>query len=168
MKKAIALLMACTCLLLLCGCSALGAMFQIVFSDRTYSFPNHEEPIESIELLYSLHGESDSPCGMGVNCQQYMQFELVRQLEGEEIAAFVEQLYALKTTYYIGDPPSNYGPYIARVNYENGDIEYFGSRHFELVKAGDEPCAIGIYCFRGDAFEELFFEYAGDLSNFED
>lgn len=165
MKKNIAFLMVCACLFFLCGCSTIGSMFEIVFSDKIYPFPNKEKSIESIELLYYLHGENSPPCGSGVNCEKYMQFELIRQLEEEEIPSFMEQLYALKTTRYVGDPPDNYGPYIAKVNYENGDTEYFGSRHFELVKEGAEPCAIGIYCFRGDVFEELFFEYAGDISH---
>ena len=94
-----------------------------------------------------------------------MNFKLIRKLEQEEIHEFMERLYALKTKQAFGSPPCDYGPYIARANYVNGDSEYFGTRHIELVEEGTEAFAVGIYYFSGDSFEKLFLEYAGNLEH---
>ena len=147
MKKMSIILTVCLSIALLCSCA---------HSSKSYPFPNQDEPIESVELLYY-------PFAVDMDNEEFMKFELIRYLEQEEISEFMERLYALKTTQAFGSPPCDYGPYIARVNYENGDSEYFGSRHIEMVEAGTEAYAVGIYYFRGDAFEKLFLEYTGNL-----
>lgn len=149
MKKMSIILAVCSFLVLLYSCTQSSA----------YPFPNRDEPIESVELLYY-------PFAVDMDNEEFMKFEVIRMLEKEEIPEFMESLYALKTKEAFGSPPCDYGPYIARVNYENGDSEYFGTRHFEMVEAGTQAFAVGIYYFPGDAFEELFFEYAGDLDDF--
>lgn len=149
MKKISIILAVCLSVALLCSCTQ---------SSKTYPFPNRDEPIESVELLYY-------PFAIDVDNEEFMNFELIRKLEQEEISEFMERLYAVKTKQAIGSPPCDYGPYIARVTYENGDSEYFGTRHIEMVEAGTEAFAVGIYYFHGDAFEKLFLEYAGNLDH---
>ena len=139
MKKVLAI---CLIVLLLCGCSRIP---------KNYPFENKNEPIESVELLYYPWYEDRS--------KPIMEFELMRTLSPDEIPEFMNKLYALETTKAF-PPPSNYGLYVARVNYKNGDSEYFGARTIEFVKSGKDACAIGGYCFTGNGFDMLFFEYA--------
>lgn len=125
--------------------------------ENSYPFENKGEPIASVELLYYPWIEDDR--------KPFMEFVLIRTLEEDEIPVFMEALYSLETKRVGPTPPCNYGRYIARVNYENGNIENFATRHIELVEKGKEAHAIGYYVFTGDAFEELFLEYAGDISH---
>jgi len=136
----------CLAFLLLVGCSSMPAAYQ---------FPNRNEPIESIELLYyPFFDDTD---------EEFMSFEVVRVLEVQETEEFMDKLYSLQTKKARFSILSDYGKYIARVNYENGDSEYFGTVHIELVENGEKAYAVGSYYFAGDSFENLFFEYAGEI-----
>ena len=145
MKK---ILTICLIMLLLCGCSP---------KPQSYPFVNKSEPIESVELLYY-------PRANNVD-EEWMAFQQIRVLEPEEITTFMNALYALPTKRARPTPPSDYGSYVARVTYENGDMEYFGSVHIEFVANGTDAHAMGYYYFPGNAFEELFFGYAGEWQN---
>jgi len=123
-----------------------------------YDFPYKDEPIESIDLFYH-------PWADNYDNEEYLQFQFIRKLEPDEIPVFMTRLYELPTESPIGDPPSNYGPFIAVVSYENGDAEYYGSWNIEVVEAGTEAWAVGGHCFSGDAFDELFLEYAGSMDH---
>ena len=118
-----------------------------------YDFPYRGEPIERVELLYY-------PWADDSNSGEFMQFQTIRELDLNEIPAFMERVYALPTEAPLGDPRSNFGPYIAVVTYQNGDAEYYGSWNIEIVEAGTDVWAVGSHCFSGDAFEKLFLEYA--------
>lgn len=121
-----------------------------------YPFEHKNEPIASVELLYyPWVNDAD---------EEFMVFHTIRVLEPDEVEPFMNVLYDLPTKKAGPTPLSNYGAYIARVYYVNGDAEYFGSRHIELVESGTKAYAVGVYYFPGDVFEELYFEYAGDIS----
>lgn len=122
-----------------------------------YPFPNRNEPIKSVELFYHPWYEDDT--------KPFLEFELIRKLEDDEIAGFMEAVYVLDTHRARPTPPSNYGTYFARINYENGDTEYLGTAHIEFVECGDQAWAVGDYYFPGDAFDNLFFQYAGNLDH---
>lgn len=138
----------CLLILLLCGCSRMP---------KTYPFENKDETIESIELLYYPWYEDKS--------KTFMEFETIRTLSDAEILKFMNELYSLETKKATPTPPGNYGAYIARVNYENGDSEYFGTMHIEFAANGEKAFAVGYYYFPGEQFDELFFKYAGELSS---
>lgn len=125
---------------------------------REYTFPNKNQAVEKIELLYNPY--TDSSIGS-------RQMEIVCTLEDESVDAFLERLYGLDTGRCTTPLPRNYGVYIARVIYQNGDVEMFGSRHIEFIKKGDRPKAVGAYFFSGEEFEKLFFEYA-EISDFQE
>lgn len=144
MKKTTAIFLL---LIVLSGCSV---------QPNSYPFEHRNEPITSVELLYYPWIEDET--------KPFMDFQLIRTLESEEVPVFMDALYALETKRARPTPPGNYGKYIARVSYENGDSEYFGTRHIEFVKSGEKAYAVGYYYFLGDAFEKLFLEYTGDLS----
>ena len=148
MKKIVVIILL---LIVLSGCSA---------KPSSYPFDHQNEPIVSIDLLYYPWIEDET--------QPFMVFQLIRSLESEEVPIFMDALYALETKRARPTPPGNYGQYIARVSYENGDMEYFGTRHIELVKSGEKAYAVGYYYFPGDAFEKLFLEYAGDISQLKE
>ena len=133
----------CFITLLLYGCSPMP---------KTYPFENKNELIESIELLYYPWYTDDS--------KPFMEFETIRTLTDEEIPEFMDKVYALETKKAAPTPPANYGLYIARVNYENGDTEYYGTTHIEFVESGEKASAVGYYYFPGDSFDNLFSEYA--------
>lgn len=143
MKRFIAIALVVVCL---SGCT---------FFQNAYQFPNKYEAIDSIELLY-YPGADDIE-------KPSMEFTLIRELNAEEISEFMERIYSLKTKRERLAILMDYGPYIARVNYENGDTEYFTSRLIDYVENGKEPYAVGFYYFVGDAFDELFLEYAGEF-----
>ena len=140
------ILSVCLAMLLLCGCSRMP---------KTYPFENKDQPIASVELLYYPWYEDES--------KPFMEFEIIRTLSEDEIPDFMNELYSLETKKATPTPPGNYGAYIARVNYENGDAEYFGTMHIEFVAYGEEPFAVGYYYFPGEEFDKLFFQYAGEL-----
>lgn len=129
------------CTLLLNGCKP-----------REYPFPNKGQPIERIELLYNPYADNGNIGGP---------MDSICILESDSMGAFLSALYDMETDRCITPPPTGYGFYVARIVYQNGDVEMFGSRHIEFVEKGSEPAWIGEYYFTGDAFEELFFEYAG-------
>lgn len=118
---------------------------------NSYPFENRNEPITCIELLYYPWADDES--------KPFKEFQLIRTLEDDEIPEFMDAIYALETK-KVEPPCSNYGPYIARVYYENGDIENFASWHIEFVKSGEKSLAQGIYRFTENTFDELFLEYA--------
>lgn len=131
-------------LLLMAGCTQ---------EADTYLFPNKNEEIESIELLYY-------PAALDPDCEDENIFLPVRELEAEEIGTFMNALYNLPTK-KVGPPPySHYGPNIARVTYANGDVEYFGSWHIELVKNGEQRFAVGRYGFDSESFDALFKKFS--------
>ncbi|MBQ6831058.1 MAG: hypothetical protein IJO28_00330 [Oscillospiraceae bacterium] len=131
--------------LLLCSCAP-----------RQYTFPNKGQPVVSIELLYNPHANKNVIGGP---------MESIRFLQKEEVDTFLQALYTIETHRCITPPPTDYGFYVARVVYENGDIEIFGSRHIEFIEKGQEPAGIGGYCLTPEDFKELFFEYAGPCAD---
>lgn len=135
-------------ILFLCGCSRMP---------KTYPFENKGESIETVELLYYPWYEDES--------KPFMEFQTIRILSDSEISEFMNELYELETKKATPTPPANYGAFIARVNYKNGDTEYFGTMHIEFVSNGEEPFAVGYYYFPGDQFDKLFLKYAGELSS---
>lgn len=134
-------------LLTLCGCD----------EEKPYPYTNKEVTIESVELLYYPWYDNKGEPG---------EFVSIKFLSEEETESFMESLYKLPTKEGSGIPPSRgHGAYIARVSYENGDVEYFGSRHIELVESGEDRYGVGLYYYADNSFEELFFQYAGDISH---
>ena len=123
-----------------------------------YVFENKNEPIESVELIYYPYAR---------NMDKEDALLSIRFLEAEEIPEFMEKIYSLETKRVWSAPPRDWGVYIARVTYQNGDVEYLGSMHIEFVESGAEPIAQGIYCFSGDAFDKVFLEYAGNFDHLE-
>ena len=68
MKKMSIILAVCSFLVLLYSCTQSSA----------YPFPNRDEPIESVELLYY-------PFAVDMDNEEFMKFEVIRMLEKEEI-----------------------------------------------------------------------------------
>lgn len=138
MKKLIVIILI---LLLLCGCKTMP---------DEYQFKNANDSIISVELLYNPYfneGYHEDP------------FELICILDDISAKEFMDQVITFETQKCITPPPGNYGFYVARVTYSDGDIELFGTRHIEYVESGDTPSAIGAYVFDGDEFEILINEY---------
>ena len=108
--------------------------------------------IESIELLYHPLPEGT------FTLKDYM---FVRQLEPEEVDPFMDALQVLETKKTSVSPVRDFGVYVVRVAYLNGEKEIFGDYHIEHVESGEEETGVGFYFFVGDAFEELFITYAG-------
>lgn len=123
-----------------------------------YAFPNKNQPIEIIELLYNPHANKGNIGGP---------MEIICTLDDENAVAFLEELYQLDTNRRT-PPGTGYGFYVAQVIYQNGDIEMFGRWHIELIRKGSEPTRVGAYYFSGNGFEKLFCEYAGITSFDED
>lgn len=112
-----------------------------------YPFPNAAEPVVSVELIHN-----QNPEGFGIDESN---FEILCVLDEEASRSFLERIQELPTGR--GSQPFwGYGPYLARVTYENGTVEIFGCSNLELIEKGDEPCGFGSYSFQHDAFMEVF------------
>ena len=132
---------------ILCGCSPLP---------ETYPFKDQNDSIESIELLYHPSPEGDFTLA---------DYVLVRELAFDEIDPFMDALHTIKTKKTTMSPVRDYGVYVVRVTYVDGEIEIFGNYHIEFVESGEYETGVGFYFFVGDKFKELFLEYAGELNH---
>ena len=118
----------------------------------TYQFPNRNEEIISIELLSNYVEKTED----GVKYH----FVVLQKLDKKEIPEFMDRVYQLETARFY-PPLRNYGKYIARITYANGDIELYGTSHIELVEAGSTMSALGIYYFPDNGMEQLILEFLG-------
>lgn len=119
--------------------------------ESNYDFPNKSIGITSIELLHNMN-----KWGYGTDESNMV---LLRTLEGAEIVEFMNAIYNLPTK-RLGTPPSaGYGEYVAKVIYENGDIEMFGPSNIELIPAGEEAMGLDTHYFADSGFVELFAQY---------
>lgn len=144
MKKWVyAMLLVCTLL----GCS---------YKPTSYQFPNKSIPIHSVELLHNMN-----PGGIGIDENN---MDLLLTLGDLEIMGFMENIYGLPTKRCGTPPPYGYGEYIAKVTYENGAVEFFGSTNIVHIPSGKISYGVGDYFFDGTSFEELFSQYI-DISS---
>ena len=104
-------------LLLLSGCSP---------KKEPYVFCAPAEEVVRIELLHNRN-----EYGSGTDKAN---IDLIYTLKEEEIPAFMSSLHALETDRKL-PPEWGYGDYIAKVSYSNGDVEMFGTLHFEHIPA---------------------------------
>lgn len=134
----------CTMLLI---CSLLGCSYK----PTSYQFPNKSIPIDSVELFHNMN-----PGGIGIDENN---MDLLLTLEDSEINGFMEDIYELPTERCGTPPPYGYGEYIAKVTYENGDIEMFGSKNIVYIPSGERSYGVGEYFFEATTFEKLFSQY---------
>ena len=138
----------------LCCCVLFCLVLPLSSCSEPYPFPDQFIAVDRIELLYY-------PRGFSVY-EDVNEFHLIRELEPSEFNEFIHKIHALRTDRGGHPPRSDYGPFIARVTYRNGDVEYLGSYHIEHVRNGESPVGCGTYYFVAEYFEVLFFEYALD------
>ena len=124
---------------------------------ETYPFAENQD-IMCVELLYHA-----SPQGTVM----LNDFTLIRELEQEEIAPFMDAVRSLETEKCFSSPNRDFGNYVACVTYTDGSREVFGNYHIEFVENGETESGVGRYYFSGNAFVELFNDYAGDYSFLE-
>ena len=140
--------------LLLCILSISG-IFMVCRSETsmpsTYTFAHPAEKIESIELLKNDNIDAFS--------SDDNLFRIIGNLNAAEIKSFMSNIYEIETTYCISPPRRGYGEYIAKITYENGDIEMLGTFHIEYIPFGDNRTGVGAYYFVGDTMEQLILKY---------
>jgi len=116
----------------------------------TYIFPNPVDEIVSIDLIINMNKPGETE-------EELLSFQ--RSLTEEEIQHFMDEIYELKTEMPY-PPPWGWGRYIAKVTYDNGDIEMLGSGNIEYVENGSVADGCGTYTFYGyGVFEEIFLRY---------
>lgn len=130
------------CILFLCCCSRKPA---------TYQFAN---PIEEITNVAILNNQNES--GEGTDASNIY---LIRELEEDEIVAFMNDIYQLQTNRRSGGPLWGYGSYIAKVTYANGDVEMLGTLNIEFIPNGTLPTGFGSYYFTDDSLWMVISEY---------
>lgn len=119
---------------------------------KSYPFPNRNISVMEIELLYYPKGH--------ISEAENMNFRLIRKLDPSEYNDFIKAVSSIPTGYAEENPLSDYGPFVARVTYHNGNVEYLGVRHIELVEKGDTPLGYSSHYFKGSSFPAIFFKYA--------
>lgn len=90
-------------------------------SEKTYSFKNSVDEIESIEI---------------VSAENSLEFTVTKTLSEAEKNDFLEQFQAIKFYKCFGDPPYLQGDSI-KITYSNGDYEMICSYTAEYVKNGE-------------------------------
>lgn len=87
-------------------------------------------------------------------------------LDASEIPVFMDAVYALPTKLCGTPPPYGYGEYIAKVTYENGNIEMYGTANIVFIPAGEMSYGVGDYVFAGNGFLDLLSQYIDIASGF--
>ena len=129
----------------------LVTLFGCAGTDSTYSFPNRDMRIISIQLLHNRNVN-----GVGIDESNMV---LLKELSEEEIPEFMNACYQLPTK-IMGTPPSTgYGEYVAKILYENGDIEIFSTYNIELIPDGCKAVGCGTHYFPVKCFNDVFTEY---------
>ncbi len=119
---------------------------------QEYVFRHGIEMVDRVELLYNQSEEySDG--------YESFEFQIIRELQGDELISFMNEVYMLDTAKGGYPPRWGYGWYVAKVTYSNGDVEMLGSYNIEFISSGKEQTGVGRYYFTGDAFEETFSRY---------
>lgn len=139
MKRLIAIILL---LVLLTGCTR---------PDPTYSFPNKDIRITSIELLHNMNKN-----GIGIDENNMV---LLRTLSEEEIVHFMDACYQLPTKRMGTPPATGYGEYVAKIIYENGDIEIYSTYNIELIPKGNKAVGCGSHYFPVNSFNDVFAQY---------
>ena len=136
-----------------CVCFLVLALVIIGCSKKNpeYHFPNQTKAIASIELLHNRN-----PGGIGTDESKMF---LLLTLDSSEIPIFMDAIYALPTKMCGTPPPYGYGEYIAKVVYENGDIEMYGTENIVFIPAGEISYGVGDYIFAGNGFVDLLSQY---------
>lgn len=143
MKKTVIIVLL---LVALSGCSGV---------EDTYSFPNRDMKIISIELLHNRNVN-----GIGIDESNMV---LLKVLDEEEITEFMNACYQLPTKEMGTPPATGYGEYVAKIRYENGDVEIFSTYNIELIPNGCEAVGCGTHYFPVKSFNDVFAEYT-DIS----
>ena len=82
-----------------------------------------------------------------------------KSLSTDEIESFMDEIYKLEIRRSY-PPMWGGGDYVARVTYDNGDVELLGSGNIEYVESGSLATGDGPYVFWGyGIFEEVFLRY---------
>lgn len=140
MKKVLPILLLLSCLLSACP-----------RKPDVYPFPNRSVPVKSIALIQNCN-----PGGIGIDEEKMV---ILRTLAPSEFSVFMDGVYALPTKRCGTPPPYGYGEYIAKVTYENGDVEIFGSENIVWIPMGESSYGVGEYFFAGDSFKVMFSQY---------
>lgn len=119
--------------------------------NSVYTFPNRDIAIEKIEMIHN-----NNRGGEGTDESKFV---VLKELTEAETILFMSEVYKLETKYFGPPPLWGYGPYIAKVTYENGDIEMLGSTNIVFIKQGTDPMGCGDYYFVAPEFENLFKQF---------
>ena len=128
--------------LLLCGCT---------FETSSYQFVNGIENVSSIVIL-----QNQNENGEGTDESKIY---VVRELEENEIGAFMSEVYQLQTDRRAGGPLWGYGEYIAKITYTNGDVEMLGTLNIEFIPNGTQPTGFGAYYFVDNSLWSVISKY---------
>ena len=106
-------------------------------SEKTYSFKNSVDEIESIEI---------------VSAENSLEFTVTKTLSETEKNDFIEKFQTIKFySYFVGDPMSVNGNAV-KISYQNGDYEMVCYYWAEYVKNGE------VYFVRKSCDEKEFNE----------
>lgn len=115
-----------------------------------YRFTMDIELIDTIQIMHRVSEDSGDPTN----------YSLIKELEADEFCSFMNQIYALKTKKGGTPPRWGYGEYIAKVTYQNGDMEILGSYCIEYVRSGGQQSGVGEYYFvEQDSFLSIIQSY---------
>lgn len=134
------IVMVLVAILCFCGCS-----------EDPYELSNSPENIATIQLCRSK-GEPGA--------HTYPQdVTVVRQLEEDEIGAFVQGICQLEM--HSTNPPAyGYGTNIVVITYSDGSMDILSDHAVEYVPAGEKPSQVSGSAFSTEPFNAIFPKYA--------
>ena len=121
-----------------------------IYIRSEYRFPNDMESIVSVQIMQCSDTEPWDPSG----------YWLLKELNANEIQGFMEKIYSLETERGGTPPRWNYGEYIVKITYANGDMEFLGTHCIAFVRSGEWQSGVGEYYFADEeAFLNLIQQY---------
>ena len=130
--------------------AAILAFLIRIYIRSEYRFPNDMESIVSVQIMQCSDTEPWDPSG----------YWLLKELNENEIPEFMEKIYCLETERGGTPPRWNYGEYIVKITYANGDMECLGTYCIAFVRPGERQSGVGEYYFADEeAFLNLIQQY---------
>lgn len=130
--------------------AAILAFLIRIYIRSEYRFPNDADTIVSVQIMQCSDTEPWDPSG----------YWLLKELNTNEIPEFMEKIYSLETERGGTPPRWNYGEYMVKITYANGDMEFLGTHCIAFVRSGEWQSGVGEYYFADEeAFLNLIQQY---------
>ena len=121
------------------------ALCYILVANRTYQFRQEFDQITKIEIL-----EKEKPLSGGYD----VPMKVLKTLDTSEHRAFIDDFMRVDGSRVGMDPPTDFGTYLIRITYRNGEIELISDSNNGYISV-DGIVYTANYCMDDDAFYDF-------------